>query len=161
MSELIKLAKEFGDYLVSKRLKCVTAESCTGGGLAAAITEISGSSAWFDRGFVTYSNESKTEMLGVPKELIDQYGAVSEEVARAMVNGAIERSGADVGISITGIAGPSGGSPEKPVGLVWFAWMCSGSLIAESRIFSGDRQAIRKAALQFALKGAIKGIRLS
>jgi nicotinamide-nucleotide amidase len=129
-----------------------TAESCTGGLIAAALTSISGSSAFVDRGFVTYSNAAKTEMLGVPADLIVRVGAVSEEVARAMAEGALAHSPATVAIAVTGVAGPTGGSPEKPVGLVHFAAAGrGGQTVHERHIFPGDRDAVRHAAALTAL----------
>ncbi|GAB2607701.1 CinA family protein [Ramlibacter solisilvae] len=135
-----------------------TAESCTGGLVAGACTELSGSSDWFDRGFVSYSNAAKTEMLGVDAALIAAHGAVSEPVARALAVGAVQRSKAQVGVGITGIAGPTGGSPEKPVGLVWFGFSVDGQLSSEMRRFGGDRAAVRAAAVRHALEGLIARI---
>jgi nicotinamide-nucleotide amidase len=132
-----------------------TAESCTGGLIAAACTELSGSSDWFERGFVTYSNEAKSELLGVDAPLIAQHGAVSEVVARAMAFGAARHSRAQVAVAVTGIAGPTGGSPGKPVGTVWFGFMIDGQLTSEVRHFSGDRAAVRAAAVQHALDGVL------
>ena len=130
-----------------------TAESCTGGMVAAAITDIAGSSAIFDRGFVTYSNEAKSQMLGVPSALIARHGAVSEEVARSMAEGALAHSNATLAVAITGIAGPTGGTAEKPVGLVQFACaLKNGKTRHERRIFTGDRAAIRIAARDLALQ---------
>lgn len=130
-----------------------TAESCTGGMMAARCTDLAGSSAWFDRGFVTYSNEAKTQMLGVPRELIATHGAVSEPVARAMAMGAVYRSQAQVSVAVTGIAGPSGGSQDKPVGTVWLAWCIGGLVTAEVKHFEGDRNQIRQATTKHALQG--------
>lgn len=145
-----------GELLAACRqrdLKLVTAESCTGGLVAAALTAVAGSSSVFDRGFVTYSNEAKTEILGVPKSLIEKHGAVSEPVARAMAEGAIAHSRSDLAVSITGVAGPDGGTAEKPVGLVHFATARrGGQTLAEKRIFAGDRDAIRLAAVAAALR---------
>lgn len=136
-----------------RKLMLSTAESCTGGLVAAALTAVAGSSAVFERGFVTYSNEAKTEILGVPEALLAQHGAVSEPVARAMAEGAIAHSRADIAVSITGIAGPDGGSAEKPVGLVHFATARrDGRTLVEKRVFPGDRDAIRLAAVACALK---------
>ncbi len=129
-----------------------TAESCTGGMIAAACTDLAGSSAWFERGFVTYSNESKTELLGVDASLIAEHGAVSEEVARAMAQGAVSHSRAQVAVAVTGVAGPTGGSPAKPVGTVWFGFQINGQLTSEVRHFGGDRAAVRQATLQHALQ---------
>ena len=120
-----------------------TAESCTGGMIAAACTDLAGSSAWFERGFVTYSNAAKTELLGVDAALIAQHGAVSEVVARAMAFGAVRHSQAQVAVAVTGVAGPTGGSADKPVGTVWFGFALPGQLVSEVRLFSGDRAAVR------------------
>ena len=128
-----------------------TAESCTGGMVAAACTDLAGSSQWFERGFVSYSNAAKTELLGVPAELIAQHGAVSEAVARAMAEGALVHSHAQVSLAVTGVAGPSGGSADKPVGTVWFGWCVAGQTHSEVRHFAGDRAAVRRATLQHAL----------
>jgi len=128
----------------------VTAESCTGGLIAAALTSVAGSSDVFDRGFVTYSNCAKTQMLGVAHELIVRHGAVSEHVARAMAEGALANSSAQIAISVTGIAGPGGGSAKKPVGLVWFAWAIAGATTAVSHVFPGDRAAVRAACVDIA-----------
>jgi nicotinamide-nucleotide amidase len=132
-------------------LMLATAESCTGGLIAAACTDLAGSSAWFERGFVTYSNAAKTELLGVPAELIDTHGAVSEPVVRAMVQGAVAHSHAQVAVAVTGVAGPSGGSADKPVGTVWLGWHVNGSVTTECCHFPGDRAAVRAATVQRAL----------
>jgi nicotinamide-nucleotide amidase len=129
-----------------------TAESCTGGLIAAACTSLAGSSDWFERGFVTYSNDAKTEQLGVDPALIAEHGAVSEPVARAMAFGAIRRSKAQVSIAVTGIAGPTGGSPAKPVGTVWFGFSVSGALHSEVQHFAGDRAAVREQTVHHALR---------
>ena len=134
-------------------LMAATAESCTGGLIAGALTEIAGSSDVVDRGFVTYSNEAKTEMLGVPAALIVAHGAVSEEVARAMAEGALARSRAGVTVAVTGVAGPGGGSAEKPVGTVWFgAARRGGETVSERRVFPGDRSAVREATVRYAFE---------
>ena len=150
------LSAEVGAHLKKRRWMLATAESCTGGWVAASITAIAGSSEWFERGFVTYSNEAKREMLGVPAELIERHGAVSEEVARAMAQGALRHSRAQIALSITGVAGPGGGSEDKPVGLVCFGW-ARGNLtqVVETKRFSGDREAVRRAAVQHALQGVL------
>ena len=137
--------------LLARGQMLATAESCTGGLVAAACTELAGSSQWFERGFVTYSNAAKTELLGVPAALIEQHGAVSEPVARAMAQGAVAHSAAQTSLSITGVAGPTGGSADKPVGTVWFGWQVDGHTHSEVRHFSGDRAAVRAQALQHAL----------
>ena len=133
-----------------------TAESCTGGLVAAAITDISGSSEWFERGFVTYSNQAKSEMIGVPAELIEKHGAVSEPVARAMAQGALLNSRAQISLSITGVAGPGGGTPDKPVGMVCFGWTNRVTTIVETKHFKGDRTQVRSQAAQYALRGVIE-----
>ena len=139
------------DLLLKKQLRLVTAESCTGGLIAAACTDLAGSSQWFERGFVTYSNEAKTQMLSVDPALIDAHGAVSEIVARAMAHGAVRHSQARVAVAVTGVAGPSGGSAAKPVGTVWFGFMVDGRLVSETRRFEGDRAQVRAATVGHAL----------
>ena len=129
-----------------------TTESCSGGMIAAACTDLAGSSQWFERGFVTYSNAAKVEMLGVPAALIEQEGAVSEAVARAMADGALAHSQAHVSLAVTGVAGPTGGSEAKPVGTVWFAWCVGGETHSEMQHFAGDRAAIRAATVRYALQ---------
>lgn len=138
--------------LIKHRHLLATAESCTGGMIAAACTELPGASDWFERGFVTYSNAAKTEMLGVPAALIEQEGAVSEAVARAMADGALAHSQAHVSLAVTGVAGPTGGSDAKPVGTVWFAWCVGGETHSEMQHFPGDRAAIRAATLRYVLQ---------
>ena len=140
------------DVLMKKDWMLATAESCTGGMIAAACTDLAGSSRWFDRGFVSYSNEAKTAMLGVHKALIDVHGAVSEEVVRAMAFGAAHHSQAQLSVAVTGIAGPGGGSPDKPVGTVWFGFSADGQLTSEMRCFAGDRAAVRAATVRRALQ---------
>ena len=140
------------DLLIKKALFLVTAESCTGGLLSAACTDLAGSSAWFERGFVSYSNNAKTELLGVDAALISQHGAVSEEVARAMAQGAITRSKAQVAVAVTGVAGPTGGSRDKPVGTVWFGWSVGGVVTSECKQFDGDRAAVRAASVRHAVQ---------
>jgi nicotinamide-nucleotide amidase len=152
-TKIIALAASVGQLLKAKRLLAVTAESCTGGGVAQAITEIAGSSSWFDCGFVTYSNASKNELLDISEALIAQHGAVSEEIAAAMAEGALGNSNADVAISTTGIAGPDGGVPGKPVGTVCFGWVVNQVTHTERLVFSGDRQAVRDQSVLHALQG--------
>ncbi len=129
-----------------------TAESCTGGLIAAACTDLAGSSDWFERGFVTYSNAAKTELLGVPAALIERHGAVSDAVVRAMAEGALAHSRAQVSLAVTGIAGPAGGSADKPVGTVWFGWCVAGQTEAQRCRFDGDRSAVRAQATLHALR---------
>ena len=146
------LAAELGGALVNRGWRLAVAESCTGGWTAQAITAVAGSSAWFDRGFVTYSNEAKMDMLGVRAETLDRFGAVSEETVREMVEGALRHSRAQVVFSISGIAGPGGGSDSKPVGTVWFAWgVAGGPTRCARQNFDGDRRRIRMQAVAYAL----------
>jgi nicotinamide-nucleotide amidase len=146
------LVGRVAELLQHKRWMLATAESCTGGLIAGACTDLSGSSAWFERGFVTYSDLAKTELLGVDAALIAAHGAVSEAVARAMAEGAVARSHAQAAVSVTGVAGPTGGTPAKPVGTVWFGWSVAGQVRTERRRFEGDRAAVRAATVQHALQ---------
>lgn len=148
----LPLAAPLATLLLRKQWQLATAESCTGGLISAACTDLAGSSGWFERGFVTYSNAAKTELLGVPAALIEVHGAVSEAVARAMAAGALSHSAAQVSLAVTGVAGPSGGSPDKPVGLVWFGFALPQQLHSEHMIFAGDRAAVRAATVQHALQ---------
>jgi len=152
---LIALAADVGRLLQARGLVLATAESCTGGGVAQAITEIPGSSAWFDRGYVTYSNASKTALLDVPDTLLAQYGAVSNETAAAMSLGALRNSDATVTLSTTGIAGPDGGTPDKPVGTVCFGWAHDGAVHTARLRFDGDRHAVRAQTVEHALRGLL------
>lgn len=148
----VALADRLGQLLRARSSMLALAESCTGGGVAELVTSVAGSSAWFERGFVTYSNTSKIEMLGVSARTLEEYGAVSLQTVREMAAGALARSHAQAAIAISGIAGPDGGSLEKPVGTVCFAWaMADGTVEVERRLFSGDRAAIRMAAAHHAL----------
>ncbi|WP_411885683.1 CinA family protein [Polaromonas sp. YR568] len=144
-------AEQLAALLQAQGRMLATAESCTGGMISAACTDLAGSSNWFERGFVTYSNEAKTELLGVDAALIAKHGAVSEEVARAMASGAIKHSRAQVSVAVTGVAGPTGGSAAKPVGTVWFGFSVGGQLSSEMKRFDGDRAAVRGATVQHAL----------
>ena len=150
------LIGQLADLMLENGFLMTTAESCTGGMIAAACTDLAGSSAWFERGFVTYSNAAKTDMLGVDAALVTQHGAVSEPVARAMAFGAICHSQAQVSVAVTGVAGPTGGSAAKPVGTVWFGFMVDGTLTSEAMRFAGDRAAVRHASVQYALKRLIE-----
>ena len=146
------LAGEVGLALRESGLRLAAAESCTGGWVSQCLTAIAGSSDWFERGFVTYSNEAKQEMLGVPADVLSRHGAVSEVTAAAMATGALARSRADWALAITGIAGPTGGSPEKPVGTVCFAWAGpAGGVTVATRRFDGDRRAVRAQSVDFSL----------
>lgn len=144
------------DLLLKRGWMLTTAESCTGGLIAAHCTDLGGSSQWFERGFVTYSNAAKAEMLGVDAELITTHGAVSEPVARAMAQGALQHSAAQVAVAVTGIAGPTGGSLDKPVGTVWFAWATPQGVVSETQCFPGDRAAVREATVAHALQGLVQ-----
>lgn len=154
MPELYHIADKLGNALHQKGLTITTAESCTAGGVAYALTSVPNSSAWFTCGWVTYSNTSKQELLGVPFAVLEQYGAVSEEVACAMAQGARQRAKTDCCIAITGIAGPAGGTPLKPVGTVWVAWADAKNTVAHCLHLMGDREAIRKASILAALTEA-------
>lgn len=151
------LAVKVGERLVQCGLLLVTAESCTGGWLGQAVTAVAGSSAWYERGFITYSNASKCEMLGVQQAILDQYGAVSAQTAQEMAIGALTRSLAQISVSITGIAGPDGGTATKPVGMVCFAWAIKDGLVQqETRHFKGNRETIRRLAVAAALQGILQ-----
>jgi len=139
------------EALLKKGFKLVTAESCTGGMIAAACTDLAGSSAWFERGFVTYSNDAKTELLGVEERVLRRAGAVCGPVAQAMAEGALAHSRAQVAVAVTGVAGPTGGSPAKPVGTVWFGFALPGQVVTEKCHFEGDRAAVRQATVRHAL----------
>jgi nicotinamide-nucleotide amidase len=147
-----EITAKLAAQLLRDGYKMATAESCTGGMIAAACTALAGSSDWFERGFVTYSNDAKIDALGVDASLIEQHGAVSELVARAMAFGAIRHSKAQVSIAVTGIAGPTGGSAAKPVGTVWFGFSVNGTLHSETQRFDGDRTAVRHSTVQHALQ---------
>ncbi len=144
------------DLLLKKQLRLVTAESCTGGLIAAACTDLAGSSAWFERGFVTYSNAAKTELLDVPERVLRRAGAVCGPVAQAMAEGALAHSHAQVAVAVTGVAGPSGGSPAKPVGTVWFGFAMPGQVLTEKCHFDGDRAAVRQATVRHALERLVE-----
>lgn len=152
--EILAAAQALAGSLAQQRLLLTTAESCTGGGIAETLTGIAGASAWFDRGFVTYSNEAKLSMLGVLQSTLDRFGAVSEATALEMARGAISHSGAHVSVAVTGIAGPDGGTPDKPVGTVWIAWgQKLGYAEARRFQFDGDRNAVRQQAILEAILG--------
>jgi nicotinamide-nucleotide amidase len=149
--QLATAVQAVADTLLRRQWMLATAESCTGGMVAAACTDLAGSSAWFERGFVTYSNAAKTQMLGVDAQLITTHGAVSEPVARAMAQGVLQHSAAQLALAITGVAGPGGGSVAKPVGTVWFAFAGPWGVHSEVQHFGGDRAAVRQAAALHAL----------
>ncbi len=154
--KLDQLAEQTGNALKRHAVTLVTAESCTGGWVAREITAIPGSSHWFDRGFVTYTNQSKQEILGVQATTLDEHGAVSEQTVREMAEGALQHSHADVSIAISGIAGPGGASAEKPVGTVWLAWTGTGrSTLSQVQHYTGDREQVRQQAVVTALQGLL------
>jgi len=151
--ELSQLCTRVGQLLLARNASVTTAESCTGGWIAKALTDIAGSSAWFERGFVTYSNEAKQQMVGVSESTLAQFGAVSEQVVREMAQGALSEAGAQYALSVSGIAGPDGGSEGKPVGTVWFGFAAStGEVLALVERFHGDREAVRRQATAWALQ---------
>ena len=150
--KLSLIVEQLAESLIKDNKKLTVAESCTGGWIAKVLTDLAGSAVWFERGFVTYSNQAKHEMLGVAEATLEKYGAVSQETVTEMATGALKNSHADFSLSVSGIAGPSGGSADKPVGLVWFAWANKEKVISsEQKIFSGDRDEVRKQAVIFAL----------
>lgn len=156
MNNTHALCQALAEHLRARNLMLSTAESCTGGLIAAACTDLAGSSDWFERGFVTYSNHAKTEQLAVPADLIRVHGAVSEPVVRAMAQGALNHSRAQVTVAVTGIAGPTGGSAEKPVGTVWLGWaLPGGRLFSECQRFEGDRAQVRAATVHHALQSLL------
>ena len=155
MPTIPQLVEQLATELKARGQFMATAESCTGGLIAGACTEISGSSDWFERGFVTYSNAAKSELLGIPAALIADHGAVSEPVARAMAAGAVANAHAHWSVAVTGIAGPTGGSAEKPVGTVWFGWATPMGVFTERQHFGGDRAAVRQATVARALAGLL------
>ena len=156
MDNLIQLATQVSELLTKKNLLVATAESCTGGGVAQALTEISGSSNWFECGFITYSNSSKSELLDISPAMIAQHGSVSEEIAAAMAEGALANCEAHVALSTTGIAGPLGAVPGKPVGTVCFGWSMNGKTHTERIHLDGDRKSIREQTVVHALKGLLQ-----
>lgn len=150
------LIKQIGEEMRIHEWSLTTAESCTGGGVAYSITSIPGVSEWFSRSYVTYCDEAKSQDLTVSNAMLKEYGAVSQPVAIAMAEGALQKSQCDIALSITGIAGPEGGSDEKPVGLVWFAWASkNGQTSSDKKVFKGDRRKVRKKAIRFALEGLL------
>lgn len=157
MTDVItQLADQLGQLLKASSATLATAESCTGGGIAEAVTRIAGSSGWFERGWVTYSNKAKAVELGVEPELLRAGGAVSEAVVCAMADGARARAGVTWAVAVSGVAGPDGGSPDKPVGTVWLAWAGPQGVVAECCLFPGDRTAVRQQTVEMALSGLIR-----
>ncbi len=156
MDRITHLATRLGEALHARQLQVTTAESCTGGGIAEAITRIAGSSQWFEAGYVTYSNRQKSLQLDVPERLFATVGAVSREVVEAMAHGACQRSGAALAVAVSGIAGPDGGTPDKPVGTVWLAWQAAGQVFSCRCHFPGDRQTVRERTVVRALEGLLR-----
>jgi nicotinamide-nucleotide amidase len=146
-----------GNALKQHSMMLATAESCTGGWVGEAVTAVPGSSGWYDRGFITYTNEAKQEMLGVAAATLELHGAVGEQTVREMASGALKNSRAQAALAISGIAGPGGGTAEKPVGTVWFAWAyANGAVASEKRVFAGGRQDVRRQAVERALQGLLE-----
>lgn len=156
MDRITLLAGQLGEALQRRQWQVTTAESCTGGGIAEAITRIAGSSQWFEAGYVTYSNRQKSRQLGVPAELFGTVGAVSREVVEAMARGAIRNAEARLAVAVSGIAGPDGGTPDKPVGTVWLAWQDGQKVFSYRCQFAGDRQAVREMTVIRALEGLLR-----
>ena len=156
MDDLYHIAEALGNSLFERNLTICTAESCTGGGIAYALTAVPGSSTWFGYGWVTYSNEAKHQLLGVPEELIVKCGAVCEDVVQAMALGALQRAGADISVAVSGIAGPGGGSVEKPVGTVCMGWATREMNKTITTFFSGDRESVRRQTIKHALQECIQ-----
>lgn len=153
---LTRLATELGMHLAAAKVQVTAAESCTGGGIAEAITRVPGSSTWFEAGYVTYSNAQKSKQLAVPEQLFTSVGAVSREVVEAMVRGAQANSGARYAVAVSGVAGPDGGSPDKPVGTVWLAWGDAERVFSVRRQFTGDRAEVRRQTVEAALEGLLR-----
>lgn len=154
--KIADLAGQLGQLLISRNWRITTAESCTGGLIAGAMTDVSGSSSWFEQGVVTYSNRAKQNLLGVPSSVFDEHGAVSEACVLSMASGALRTSGADIAVSVSGVAGPGGGSAQKPVGTVWLAWAWGESVEAQRFLFDGQRDEVRMQAVVRALHGSIQ-----
>ena len=153
---MTELARQVGEALKARGLRLVTAESCTGGWVAMALTAVAGSSDWFERGYVTYSNAAKREDLGVAEATLARHGAVSEQTAREMAAGALKKGGARVALAITGVAGPTGGTPAKPVGTVCFAWTDGSKMVSETKRFDGDRERVRRQSVERSLQGILE-----
>jgi nicotinamide-nucleotide amidase len=151
----LQLSQQLGEILLQKKWTLATAESCTGGGLSSAITAISGSSQWFGYGWVTYANEAKQKLLNVSSKTLEDFGAVSEEVVLEMVTGALQISGANIAVAVSGIAGPTGGTAEKPVGSVWFAFALPSQKVTKFQLFQGDRSEIQSQAVRMVLIGLL------
>ncbi len=160
VNEIPLLSQQVGKQLLAQGVRIVTAESCTGGWLAKSLTDTAGSSVWFERGFVTYSNAAKQEMLGVQADTLETFGAVSEETVAEMAQGALSHSHGDLSVAISGIAGPDGGTPDKPVGTVCFAWATRGASVhCQTQHFAGDREAVRRQSVCYALQGILTSVK--
>ncbi|UAA37953.1 nicotinamide-nucleotide amidase [Paraneptunicella aestuarii] len=155
---VIDLAEELGKQLLQKGWSISCAESCTGGGIGYAITSISGSSEWFQRGFITYSNEAKKELVGVSEQALIEHGAVSELVVKQMAQGAAKQANAQMAVAVSGVAGPTGGTPDKPVGTVWFGRYVDGNVSAQVKRFEGDRHSVRAQTIEFALQYCLEAL---
>tara|TARA_B110000967_G_scaffold201906_1_gene239843 strand:- start:521 stop:1018 length:498 start_codon:yes stop_codon:yes gene_type:complete len=151
-NEIYHLSEQLGRALSQKRATVTSAESCTGGGVAQAITSVTGSSGWFNCSFITYANSAKQEMLGVDEALLEEHGAVSESVVVSMASGAAQRAAADYAVAISGIAGPNGGTEDKPVGTVWFAWLSPDGVMTRKYHLTGDRHSVREQAVEISLQ---------
>ena len=160
-AELKHAAEKLGAMLLERGWSVTTAESCTGGWIAKVLTDVAGSSQWFMRGFVTYSNEAKVDMIGVPEAVLAEHGAVSEAVVEAMANGAASQAGAELAVAVSGIAGPGGDVPGKPVGTVWVAWRSPARTQTHEFRFDGDRESVRRQSVAAALEGLIRAVRTS
>lgn len=157
MTNIYELAEQVGQALKARALMLVTAESCTGGGIGEAVTMVPGSSAWFERGFITYSNTAKREMLGVQIQTLKTYGAVSQQTVKEMAAGALANSHAQLAVAVSGTAGPAGGTPEKPVGTVWLAWALKDrAALTETWCFAGDRESVRRQTVERSLSGVLE-----
>ncbi|MEE8428300.1 MAG: nicotinamide-nucleotide amidase [Gammaproteobacteria bacterium] len=160
VNEISSLSRQVGKQLSARGLRLVTAESCTGGWLAKSLTDIAGSSVWFECGFVPYSNAAKQEMLGVQADTLETFGAVSEKTVAEMAYGALSHGHGDLSVAISGVAGPDGGTPDKPVGTVCFAWVTPGeSVHCQTQHFKGDREAVRRQSVCYALQGILNGVK--
>ena len=153
---IAQLVEQLAELAIQKNIMLATAESCTGGGIATAMTALAGSSAWFDAGFVTYSNEAKNRMLNVPMAVIETHGAVSESVVEAMTAGAVANSQAQLSVAVSGVAGPGGGTESKPIGTVWIAWRSASESVTQLYQFNGDRDSVRLQTVEQALSGLVK-----
>ena len=156
--QTLALSVELGKKLVQKNWQITCAESCTGGGIGYAITSAAGSSNWFERGFITYSNGAKSELVAVKQSTLEEFGAVSQQVVRQMASGALRKAQANVAVAVSGVAGPGGGSEEKPVGMVWFGFIIGNKTFEEKQMFSGNRASVRQQTIEYALQRVIENL---